>query len=280
MAEEHPAEARIAELGITAPREIDIEAIAYDSGVEVRYESLSGCEATLVGFASRAIATVQKHSIRPRQRFSIGHELGHWHHHRGQSFRCRVDDISDNLAGRDRGKEHQADDYSAHLLMPGQLFKPLVKQAKAPSFNDLREFAAEFDCSLLSTALRLIDVNTVPAILTCFNRDGLRWFRFSGDVPRRWYLKNQLDEDSFAYELISSGKTQPGFRKSSADTWFTNDDGEDHELREHSVEGYSGEVITLILPSEAMLAARFDPDAFPTRYNEMGPYTAKRKLKR
>ena len=101
-----------------------------------------------------------------------------------------------------------------------------------------------------------------------------------GDVPRRWYLKHQLDEDSFAHELIFSGKTQPGFCKSSADTWFTNDDGKDYELREHSVEGYSGEVITFILPSDDMLDARYDPDAFPTRYNEMGQYMAKRNLKR
>jgi hypothetical protein len=191
-----------------------------------------------------------------------------------------VDDVSDNLAGRDRRKEQEADVYAAHLLMPGPLFKPLVKQAKTLSFNDLREIAVEFDCSLLSTALRLIDINTVPAILTCYNRSGLRWFRFSRDVPRRWYLKDQLDEDSFAHELVYSGKTQSQFRKSSADSWFTNDDGEDYELREHSVAGHAGDVITIILPSDAMLAARFDPEAFPTRYNEMGPYTAKRKLKR
>lgn len=280
MAEEHPAEARIAELGISAPKDIDVEAIAYDFGVEVRYDMLSGCEATLVGFASRAIATIHEQTIRTRQRFSIGHELGHWHHHRGESFRCRVDDVSDNLAARDRRKEHEADDYAAHLLMPGPLFKPLIKQAKNPSLSDLRDIAAEFDCSLLSTALRLLDVNTVPAILTSYDRDGLRWFRFSTDVPRRWYLKDQLDEDSFAYELLFSGKSHPGLRKSGADTWFTNGDGGDYELREHSVFGRAGEVLTLILPNDDMLSARFDPDAFPTRYNGTGASTAKRRLKR
>lgn len=98
--------------------------------------------------------------------------------------------------------------------------------------------------------------------------------------PRRWYLKDQLDEDSFAYELLYSGKTQPGLRISSADTWFTNGDGEDYELREHSVGGRAGEVLSLILPSDAMLDARFDPDAFPTRYNEMGAYVSKRPPKR
>jgi len=277
---EHPAEARIAELGIGDPKGIDVDAIAYDAGVEVRYDVLNGCEATLVGVRNRAIATIQKQARHTRQRFSVGHELGHWHHHRGQSFRCRVDDISLNLAGKDKLKEREADKYAAHLLLPGQFYKPLIKQIKTPSLNDLSLIAGDFNCSLLSTALRLIDVNTVPAILTSYNQNGLRWFLRTPDVPGRWYLKDRLDEDSFAYELLSSGKTQAGLRKSSADTWFTNADGDDYELREHSVEGYGGEILTLLLPDDPMLEAPYDPDAFPKRYNENGAYTPKRPGRR
>ena len=40
------AEELISELGITSPTDIDVEAIAFDSGVEVKYERLMGCEAT------------------------------------------------------------------------------------------------------------------------------------------------------------------------------------------------------------------------------------------
>lgn len=277
---EHPAEARIAELGISDPKDIDVDAIAYDAGVEVRYDSLNGCEATLVGVRNHAIATIQKQARRNRQRFSVGHELGHWHHHRGQSFRCRVDDVSINLAGKDKPKERAADKYAAHLLLPGQLYMPLIKQIKTPSLNDLSLIARDFDCSLLCTALRLIDVNTVPAILTSYDRNGMRWFLRTPDVPARWYLKDHLDEDSFAYELLTSGKTQAGLRKSSADTWFTNADGDDYELREHSMEGFGGEILTLLLPGNAMLDAPYDPDAFPKRYNENGAYTPKRHDKR
>jgi hypothetical protein len=280
MALQHPAEALIDELGISHPKEIDVDAIAYDAGVEVRYEILNGCEATLVGVRNHAIATVQKLCGRPRQRFSVGHELGHWHHHRGQSFRCRVEEVSINLAGKDRLKEHEADDYAAHLLLPGQLFRPLIKEIKNPSLNDLGVIATDFGASLLCTALRFVDVNTVPAILTSYDATGLRWFFATPDVPRRWYLKDQLDEDSFAYDLLHAGKTQSGLRKSAADTWFTNADGENYELREHSVGGYEGEVITLILPGSDMLDARYDPDAFPTRWNERGSYVAKRPPRR
>ena len=89
-----------------------------------------------------------------------------------------------------------------------------------------------------------------------------------------------MDEDSFAHELFTSGKTQAGLRKSSADTWFTNSDGDEYELREHSVEGFGREILTLLLPDNATLDAPYDPDAFPKRYNENGVYTPKRPNKR
>ena len=79
------AEARIAELGIRDPGDLDVEAIAVDAGVSVRYEPLNGCEATLVGVGNRAIATIRKSPVRGRERFSIGHELAHWELHRGRS---------------------------------------------------------------------------------------------------------------------------------------------------------------------------------------------------
>lgn len=274
----HPAESRILELGLTDPRDIDVEAIAFESGVEVRYEPLSGCEASLVGYGNRAIATVRP-GRRTRQRFSVAHELGHWHHHRGQSFRCRADDESMNLGATDRIKEREADSYASHLLMPGQLFKPRIKEVKTPSFGDLALIASDFESGVLSTALRLIDVNTVPALLTCYDRGGLRWHRRTPDVPSRWYLKQQLDEDSFAYDLLASGKEERGLKRSSADTWFTNADGDDYELREHSI-AMGSEVLTLLLPDTSMLDAGFDPDAFPTRYNEKGAYVVRRPARK
>lgn len=83
-----PAERLLIELGIEAPREIDLEAIAWDAGAEVRFASLDSCEARIIGYGNRAIITVEESSIPTRKRFSIGHELGHWKYHRGRSFVC------------------------------------------------------------------------------------------------------------------------------------------------------------------------------------------------
>jgi hypothetical protein len=274
----HPAELLIQELGISRPRDIDVDAIAYDCKVEVHYETLAGCEATLVGFGDKAIATVRAESIRARQRFSVGHELGHWALHRGQAFRCRVVDPSENLA-TNQEKEQEADAYAAHLLLPGSIFLPMLAAAAAPSFTALRDIASEFETSLLATALRAVGSNAVPGILTCHEGKSLRWFQFARDVPLRWYLKRELDSDTFAYEAVANGKVERGFRVSSADSWFTNSDADKYEVKEHSlVRGR--EVLTLILLGQNMLAAAYDPDAFPRKFNAFGSYIPKASLKR
>lgn len=90
-----PAELLLQELGITEPREIDLEAIAWTQGVHVRYRPLDGCEARIIGCGDRAIITVNDRSSARRQRFSIGHELGHWKWHRGRILVCRADEIEE-----------------------------------------------------------------------------------------------------------------------------------------------------------------------------------------
>ena len=184
------AEARIASLGITETSMLDVEAIAWEAGMKVIYEELHGCDATLVGYGDKAIATVRR-TVPGRERFSVGHELGHWELHRGQSFKCRVDDPSTNLAS-DRVKEKVADSYSAHLLMPSFLFNPVIKNYKYPGFSELRNVAGEFKATPLATAIRLVDVNRLPAIVACYTRDKMRWHARASDIPKRWWLHQEV----------------------------------------------------------------------------------------
>lgn len=68
----------LSELGVSVPSDIVIEGIAEYCGATIVYEPLDGCEARILGAGDRAIITVNANSPRPRQRFSAGHELGHW----------------------------------------------------------------------------------------------------------------------------------------------------------------------------------------------------------
>ena len=266
------AEALISELGIARPEDLDVDAIAFDSGIEVAYEPLTGCEASLVGFNDHAIATVRPSGNRGRERFSVAHEIGHWKLHRGRSFRCRADGPDANLASN-KAVEKEADVFASHLLMPGPLFNPAVKAVGQPGFRQLGELASQFETSLLATTLRLANINTLPVIVACYGEAGLRWHVAAQDVPRRWWLKRSLDEDSFAYDLLNHGKACKHLSKQSADTWFDNDDAGKYEVLEQCVQTGGSEVLVLLyLADNKMLFAGYDPGVGNRKYNEFGSY--------
>ena len=268
------AEALIADLGISNPNELDIEAIAYDSQVEVVYEAMSGCEASLVGYRDRAIATINPSGNRGRERFSVAHELGHWHLHRGRSFKCRVDDPSANLSS-DRTLEKEADRFAAHLLMPRPLFNPVIASLGMPTFQQLTRVSTDFETSVMATALRLANINTLPVIIACYDREGRRWAMPAGDIPTRWFLKEKLDEDTFTYDLLHSGKECRGLFKQPADVWFQNDDSGKYEVQEQCIGSTNGTALVLLYLEPSMLEAGFDWSV-ARKYNEYGSYVPRK----
>lgn len=270
------AEALVTEFCITDPSEIDVEALAFEKGLLVEYRDLSGCEATLAGFGNRAIATVKPSKYRGRTRFSLAHELGHWQLHRGRSFKCRVDDPGENLAS-DQATEKEADAYAAHLLMPSQIFNPVVKKLGRPGFHELNELGEQFQTSLLATSIRLAHINTLPVVVACYGHQGLRWRVAADDVPKRWWLRQELDDDSFAYDLYHHGTEQAKPKKQAAETWFENSDADEFEVLEHCVGGRAGEVLVLLYLEEDMLEAGYDPDVGNRKYNEYGSYITRRR---
>lgn len=264
----------IVEFGITRPNEIDLEAIAYDSGIEVHYDKLSGCEATLVGVGDRALVTVNQCGNRGRERFSVGHEIGHWQMHRGRSFRCRVDDADSNLAAN-KPLEKEADTFAAHLLLPAPLFVPLVQQIGQPNFQQLALLGDDFATSLMATALRLANVNTLPVIVASYSRLGKRWSLPAADLPKRWFLKDKLDADSCTYDLLFEGKECKHLSKQSGDTWFVNDDAGKYTVLEQCVPGRAGEALVILYLESSMLRAGFDWNV-NRRYNDKGSYVPRR----
>lgn len=184
MSDRH-AESLVDDLGITDPKDIDLDAIAHLLGVTVRYQPLSGCEALIVGSGQRAIVKINSNSLPERQRFSLGHELGHWHYHRGKLLYCAQDDIEVD-ARRARETELVADNYSASLLMPGQLFRPALAAKKHVTWKTIKGLASEFRCSPLATVLRIVDLNVAPVMFVMLRGNRRVWFRGARDIHSRW----------------------------------------------------------------------------------------------
>lgn len=111
------------ELGITEPHDIDVEAIAQYCGATIVYEHLEGCAARILGNGDRAIITIDNGTSTGRQRFSAGHELGHWMRDRGKvGFSCTEEVMIREWSAI--SPERGANDYSADLLLPKSMFTP------------------------------------------------------------------------------------------------------------------------------------------------------------
>jgi hypothetical protein len=250
------AESIIEGFAIRDPKDIDVEAISIDAGMQVRFRKLNGCAATLLGIGDRAIATISPSGNSGRDRFSIGHELGHWSMHRGQSFYCRAENFG-QYTKADKIKEKQADEFSSRLLMPTGLLRPAIGKIRALSLNDLRELATVFSTSDTAMAFRITLLDNFPVILCCYSATGREWHLNAPMVSSRWRLKQSLDEDTFAYDYLQAGSSASGSGKQSAEAWFENSDAHRYEIREDCIPYRPGQVLVLLyLPDEMLDSVR------------------------
>lgn len=227
------ADALLEELGISSPSEIDVDALAQHCGATVLYEPLSGCEARILGNKDRAYITVNASAPRTRQRFSAGHELGHWLRDRGRvAFACTD---SQFMSGWDSSDpERRANRFAADLLLPTSLFRPLARMQPV-TFETVRHLAAAFTTSLTATAIRLVEEGGLPSMLICSDAAGRRlWFAKSSIVPRALWPKAQPGSWTAARRLLDGGTVdEPS--DVDADEWIDHADSAQYVLREHSV---------------------------------------------
>lgn len=248
-----PAERILLDLGIKSPQDIDLEAIAWTLGAAVNYQPLDNCEALIVGGRQRAIITVNARAIPVRQRFSIAHEIGHLHYHRGRILFCGEKDVG-NPDHSMTDPETQADQFASDLILPNFLFKPRIAKMKRLSLGGIREISSEFDVSDTATLLKLVNSDEFPILAVCHNRTGRRWFRRAPMIPSWWFPRSELDSESFAFEMLFGGVSESRFpRKIGADAWFEFHGVSRFEIQEQSFPLPNREVLTLlILPDEAV----------------------------
>ena len=232
------------ELGIADPEDIDVEAIGEYVGATVVYERLQGCEARIVGTDRRAIITVNQDASPPRQRFSIGHELGHWMHDRGTvAFACDAETVSspwDELLSL----EARANRYAANLLLPTKMFKP--RSAGRPMlFDTVRALATTFHTSMTATAIRLVEHGAFPAMIVCFDNTGRKWFLRGPDVPASVWPVDTLGKRTVAYDLLNGVHTVSP-EDVYADQWLARTERNSYTLREDSIKGPAGQILSLL----------------------------------
>jgi len=221
------------ELGITEPQDIKIEAIAEYCDATLVYEPLKGCEARIIGHGDRAIITVNSTSLRERQRFSGAHELGHWMRDRGKvAFAC-----AEMVFAAEWGEENpevRANRYAADLLLPPPMFSRRAKN-KEMTFATVRDLAKDFQTSLTATAIRLVELGSLPAMLVCYELGKRRWFTRGPDVPQFLWPRSEPGRYTVAYDLIHGSAQTEGSVDVYADGWFEVRNAHRYEVREDSI---------------------------------------------
>lgn len=247
------AECLLLQLGISDARDIDLDAIAWRLGAAVKYRHMDTADGTIVGSPKRAVIAVNSSTIPTRQRFSLAHELGHWHHHRGQVLFCGPSDIG-SFAGGPLDPERQADAFAADLILPGYLVRPKIRKLKKPTLAFAHEIADEFKASLTATLIKILNENYFPILLVCHGKDRRRWFRRANMVPQWWFPREDLDAQTFAFEILHNGKPEDTFpRKNGAGTWFEFRNVDRYEIYEQSFPLPNDEVLTVLtIPAEGL----------------------------
>jgi Zn-dependent peptidase ImmA (M78 family) len=233
-------------LGISDPKDIDLEAIAWSRGVLIEYRPLDGCDAMIVGSTRKAVIVVNSRTGPERRRFSIGHELGHWHHHRGRILFCGSKDVENN-AGDTLNPERHADAFASDLILPNYLLHPRLKKIRRMTLAVARDLGHEFAASLTATLIKTVQSNKFPLIIVCHNKNRRRWFNRADMVPGWWYPLEQLDRATFAADMLYNGGAEQSWpRKIGADAWFDFRNCDRFEIEEQSFLLLRDEVFTVL----------------------------------
>lgn len=250
----YAAERILMQLGISRAQDIDLDAIAWHLGAAVKYRRMDNADATIVGSSTRAVIAING-SIKSssRRRFSLAHELGHWHHHRGRVLFCGAADIGNYAHGR-LDPERQADAFASDLILPSYLVRPKINKLKKVALAYVREIADEFQASTTVTLIRILNENRFPIMLVCHGKSKRRWFRRANMIPEWWFPREDLDADSFAFGILHDRASEDTFpRKNGAGAWFDFRNVERYEIHEQSFPLPNDEVLTVLtIPEESL----------------------------
>lgn len=137
-----------------------------------------------------------------RERFTIAHELGHYHipEHRRQLMAGRRPHGSRAGAfdGAESIEELEADTFAANLLMPPARFAPRLRSLKELPLQSVLNLRKEFQTSLESTAIQVMRHDSRVVAIAKWNEDALAWPRISAsffkEIGYRQFLLRQRSQ--------------------------------------------------------------------------------------
>jgi hypothetical protein len=168
----------------------------------------------------------------PRTRFSLGHELGHYHldAHRAYLMGGGKWHGSRGEFESDRNTEFEADAFAAALLMPRRFVSPIVNQGEL-TVARIEQIAQTCGTSRVSAAIRAVELSDFPCALVAV-RAGRVAYRSQSEcfAPAGCYPERQRWSPTArrAWEAFAAGGRLPEAKEAQIKDWFqTYDDPHD-----------------------------------------------------
>ena len=172
-----------------------------------------------------------------RQRFSFGHELGHFfideHRTALLSGHSLMHQSSSGFASTNP-VEREADYFAACLLLPKSLVINDYRKFRKFEFRIVEQIGQKYGVSLLASILRLFHLDLHPMMIVGADSGAIKWILKSADF---WFFpkhgRSQIPSDSMMYEYFQNWVKHKKTQQVWTGDWF--DVKNDTRLYEHCI---------------------------------------------
>ena len=213
---------------------IPLEEVAVAAGIiDIQYLKLGALEGSLTAdpCKTKGVIMVNNDPAKGnshRQRFTLGHELGHFMHpfHKSK-MACSRSDINASKSGDIF--EKQASDFSSKLLMPKKQFCNNQFFNDDASIRNVIKLAELFGVSFEACMNRYVETHHEPLRVLYFKDKQFRYFRYNNNLP--FYLSQKFSKGCFAPHGSLTSQIDLKHQDYNyedlvnASTWFTPRDG-------------------------------------------------------
>jgi Zn-dependent peptidase ImmA (M78 family) len=189
-----------------------------------------------------------------RQRYTIGHEIGHYlmvSHQppsAGGPFICQASDMTIRKADRDdraARMEMEANRFSAGMLMPLAHFRPDMQASGPPDLAHVFDLATRYDTSFEATAIHYTGYHEEPCAVVV-SKDGVvqRIFR-----PSRFPFIDIVRGRPFPSTSYTArmGNRTSGWGEVDGGTWLADSPHARGTIREQGYRAAQGRIYTLLV---------------------------------
>lgn len=158
-----------------------------------------------------------------RRRFSIAHELGHYHipKHRGLEGYCADRDMRARFTDA-KQREWEANDFATELLMPRKLFAEDARKLDISIDSAMKLGAADwYDVSVMASAWRIVQLTREPAAMVVSTDGQVEWMYRSDSFRLPLTERGQeLHGDTLAAAAFRDRSATPKVQEVDSAAWL------------------------------------------------------------